>query len=86
LTNTLIDWKSELGHKFVYVPQKGLPKSDLDKLEKEIESIQNSLEQVLFNGPSHLRNVINQIQMKRTVLLREAEDCAQKLAQATADL
>lgn len=85
-TRKLVDWRNNLERKFVFDPNKGIPKADIDALDRDISMEKKKLEQELLSGKPQLQQIANQISVRREALWREVERCATALGQVEVDL
>lgn len=86
LTGNLIEWRKNIEKHYSFDPNKGIPKSDLYSLEKEINDLKSDLEKKLSKGEAELNYIKTTILNRRGILKAEADECVQILAQARANV
>jgi DNA-binding helix-hairpin-helix protein with protein kinase domain len=85
-TSELIEWRKNIEKHFYFDPKKGIPRSDLYSLEKEMFAIKSELEKKLTDGEAELNHIKNNILNSREYLKREAEECVKILGQLKANV
>ncbi len=86
LTDRLVAWRHDLERKFVFDPNQAVDSRDITAVEKGIETEKTQIEQKLLNGSARLRQISEQVSMKRRVLHSEVMQALTELAQAEAEL
>jgi DNA-binding helix-hairpin-helix protein with protein kinase domain len=77
----LIEWRKNIEKHFSFDPKKGIPKSDLYALEKQMYALKCDLEKKLTAGEVELNQIKTTILARREDLIREAEECVRILGQ-----
>jgi len=85
-TSNLVAWRQAIELRFVFDPARGVDPADREAVEKDYNAARSRLELELQNGPTHLRQVSQQIHAARESLRPVAEEALRSLAQAEADL
>ncbi|WP_218971559.1 helix-hairpin-helix domain-containing protein [Neobacillus soli] len=86
LTSNLVEWRKNIEKRFSFDPKKGIPKSDMYSLEKEIFSLKSDLEKKLTKGEAELIYIKTSINTRREILKRDADECVQLLGKAKANV
>lgn len=84
-TANLIIWRRTLESQFVFNPALGVDLSDLQALDREIDSTRATIEQELQSGLIELGRISQEIRSLRGSVQAVAAESANKLAQAEAD-
>ncbi|MCQ6281285.1 helix-hairpin-helix domain-containing protein [Bacillus sp. EB600] len=82
--NDLIEWRKSIEKHFSFDPKKGIPKSDLYALEKEMHALKCDLEKKLTEGEAELNHIKTNILTCKENLKKEADECLQILGQLKA--
>ncbi|WML53201.1 hypothetical protein RCG17_00310 [Neobacillus sp. PS3-12] len=82
--NDLIEWRKQIEKQYSFDPKKGIPKSGLYALEKEMYALKCDLEKKLTVGEAELNHIKTTILTCRENLIREAYECVQILGQLKA--
>lgn len=80
----LLEWRKNIEKHFSFDAKKGIPKSDLYALEKEMYALKYDLEKKLTAGEAELNHLKTTILTCRENLIREADECLQILGQLKA--
>ena len=80
----LIEWRKSIEKQFSFDPKKGIPKSDLYTLEKEMYALKCDLEKKLTEGEAELNHIKTTILTCRENLKKEADECLKILGQLKA--
>ncbi|MBK5480703.1 hypothetical protein JFV29_01895 [Peribacillus sp. TH16] len=86
LTNIVVEWRKNIEKRFSFDPKKGIPKSDLYSLEKEMYALKSDIEKKLTKGEAELNYIKSTILNRREILKREADECVLILGQTTANV
>lgn len=86
LSYKLVSWRQTLEQKFVFNPSQSVTPADKYAVDQEIHSIRIKLEQELLNGPTHLRQIVNEIEAARSSVHEKLVAARQSLFQADEDL
>jgi DNA-binding helix-hairpin-helix protein with protein kinase domain len=86
LSYKLVSWRQSLEQKFVFNPSQSVTPTDKYVVDQEIHSIRLKLEQELANGPTHLRQIIQDISTARESLRDKLEEARLTLSQCELDL
>lgn len=82
----LLVWRSNIEHRFVFDPRRGVDPQDKRTVETEIQNRRAKLEQELCSGGTILRQLSAQVHSTHTSLRKSADTAVRNLAQAEADL
>lgn len=85
-TNKLLDWRKSVERRFKFDPSKGIPRVDLDNVERDVQIKAKKLEQELNGGYTQLLHISKQIEEKRKLLWNEVNEAANVLGQIECDL
>ncbi|MBT2736223.1 helix-hairpin-helix domain-containing protein [Bacillus sp. ISL-7] len=86
LTNNVVEWRKNIEKRFSFDPKKGISKSDLYSLEKEIFALKSDIEKKLTKGEAELNYIKTTILNRRENLKREADECVRILCQTKANV
>jgi DNA-binding helix-hairpin-helix protein with protein kinase domain len=86
LTRTLLDWKKSIGARFVFKPNAGVDPRDIAEVDRAIAARRSEIEKALVQGIGELRQVSQQVTVRRQALTAQIETALQAVAQAKADL
>lgn len=86
LSYKLVGWRQSLEQKFVFNPSQSVTPSDKYAVDQEIHSMRLKVEQELANGPTHLRQIVQEINAARESLHEKLLESRRALSQATLDL
>lgn len=84
-TQRLLDWRDTVARQFVFNPKQAVSTTDIATLDRDISMKKQKLEQQLLVGSPQLQQLSDQINSKRTRILKEANLLAKDFAQAEAD-
>jgi len=86
LTRTLLDWKKSVAARFVFKPTAGIDPRDIADVDRALAARRSEIEKALVQGIGELRQVSQQVTVRRHALAAQIETALRAVAQAEADL
>ena len=86
LTGALLDWQKSIAARFVFKPAAGIDPRDIAAMDRGLAARRSEIEKALVQGIGELRQVSQQITVRRQALAAHLETALQAVAQARADL
>lgn len=84
-TKRLMTWRQSVERTFLFNSKQSASPAELAALHQDIDNQKQRLENQLLGGVSHLQELADQIQSKRTQLLSESHTLVKEFMQAEAD-
>jgi DNA-binding helix-hairpin-helix protein with protein kinase domain len=85
LTRTLLDWKKSVAVRFIFKPAAGIDPQDIADVDRALATRRSDIEKTLVQGIGELRQVSQQITVRRQALAAQIETALRAVAQAEAD-
>lgn len=86
LTGALLDWKKSVAARFVFQPAAGIDPKDIADVDRGIAARRTEIEKALVQGIGELRQVGQQIAVRRQALASHLDAAVKEMVQAEADL